>query len=242
MSECFAFGLAANRADLGSLASCIVPIVSECFAFGLAANRAGLGSVAGRIVPIMSERFNENLAAFGTNLIGRTACRRTASVTGNDNREIDVCGVKVYGIRGSKSCGYSVALNRGKLNIGDPFPTLGKRDIKRAVFDADGKSCGHYVIGSLVAGCEIVGYLNRFGCRLVEIGLRCGRGDCSLAHSRCGQHVPVNAQVLIGRGIGYRACVSACDKLNLIHDGGRLDRGRNGEVLCTFVNGNCKIL
>ena len=78
MSECIAFGLAAYRTSFGSLAGCIVPIVSECFAFGLAANRAGLGSVAGRIVPIMSERFNENLAAFGTNLIGRTACRRTA--------------------------------------------------------------------------------------------------------------------------------------------------------------------
>ena len=86
MSECIAFGLAAYRTSFGSLAGCIVPIVSECFAFGLAAYRTGLGIVAGRIVPIMSESFNENLAAFGTNLIGRTACRRTVRVSGNNNR------------------------------------------------------------------------------------------------------------------------------------------------------------
>ena len=62
--------------------------MSECIAFGLAAYRTSLGSVAGRIVPIVSECFNENLAAFGTNLIGRTACRRTARVVGHRDSEI----------------------------------------------------------------------------------------------------------------------------------------------------------
>ena len=65
MSERFTFGLAADRTSFGSLAGCIVPIVSKCFAFGLAAYRAGLGSVAGRIVPIVSECVSVGLTADG---------------------------------------------------------------------------------------------------------------------------------------------------------------------------------
>ena len=98
---------------------------------------SALAKIRPRLVfKIVIECFYQNRSAFRTNLICRTVSCGTARMRGHNNREIDICGVKVYSILGSKPCGHSVVLNRGKLNIGGPFPTHGKLDIIRTVSDS----------------------------------------------------------------------------------------------------------
>jgi len=167
----------------------------------------------------MSESFNENLAAFGTNLIGRTACRRTARVVGH--RDSENFGINAIVCRVGRS-EYRRQRNVAHLSergLALESPSRRKRDIIGRMSYADGEVCrfARCIIGSKVACRLSEGHRELLCFCFVEIGYRRRNGIAYLTCAVCGNHA-----------VCIHACVTACDRI--------------GECACVTANAHCEAL
>ena len=190
---------------------------------------------------VMSESFYQHITAFGTNLIGRTACRRTARVVGYCDNNVFCNAIVICRVGRSERHRYCDIAHLSERCLACKAPSGRKCDIIRSLAYADGEVCrlARCIVGSKVACRLTEGYGAFHGYRFVKVGRRRRNGIAYLSCARCGNNTAfIDRCVTAYDRIGKCALVAANAYLIFLFPSRGIRRSRYGQCLRSLVQHN----